>query len=490
MRIFVASLATESNTFVSVPTGFAAYRDFAYFPAGTHPEAMSIFAGPLWAARKCAAERNWQVVEGLVAAAQPGGKTTRGAYESLREQLLTDLRNALPVDVVALGLHGAMVAEGYDDCEGDILKRAREIVGAGVVIGAELDLHNHLSAAMVHYADILVSFMEYPHTDIAERGLCLLDLCESQALGKIAPVASVVDCQMISIIHTTREPARSFIKRIKALEGRGDILSISITHGFPWGDTPDMGTKVLVYSNNNGTAGDLLAMKIADELISLREALNPEYPDIDSAIDQAIAASPGPIVLADGADNPGGGAPGDSTFILRRLIERGIRNAAVGPLSDPGAVKIAFDAGVGATLPLRIGGKTSPSSGQPLDLNCTVKALIENMNMTGVGGEASPLGDCVLVESSGIEIVLSSLRNQAMNTDLFTQLGCDLLAKRIIVVKSMQHFYASFSSLARAVIYVGAPGALSFDWDTLPYDKIKRPKWPLREHQGSRQAIL
>jgi microcystin degradation protein MlrC len=131
MRVFTASLATETNTFAPMPTGLASFREAGYFPAGTHPPQMTFFGGPLWAARQRAGERGWQVIEGLVAFAQPSGTTTRAAYETLRDELLADLRAALPVDVVALGLHGAMVADGYPDCEGD-LQRVRALVGVHV----------------------------------------------------------------------------------------------------------------------------------------------------------------------------------------------------------------------------------------------------------------------------------------------------------------------------------------------------------------------
>ena len=161
------------------------------------------------------------------------------------------------------------------------------------------------------------------------------------------------------------------------------------------------------------------------------------------------------------------------------MIERGITNAALGPIWDPIAVRIAFDAGQGAQLAMRIGGKISPLSGDPLDLQCTVKALFPDMVMTGLANAPVALGDCALVVADGIDIVLISLRNQAMGTDMFTQLGCDLASKKIIVVKSSQHFYASFSKVARHVVYVGAPGAVTADLDALPYRKVRRPKWPL-----------
>lgn len=479
MRVFSGSLATETNTFAPIPTGLKSFHDEGYFPAGTHPDEMVFFSGPLWAARLRGRDLGWELIEGMVAFAQPGGTTTRHAYVTLRDELLADLRRALPVDMVLLGLHGAMVADGYDDCEGDLLTRVREIVGAAAVIGAELDPHGHLTPAMVVNGDVLIAFKEYPHTDVLDRAYELVDLCAAKAADRARPVASVVDCEMVITMHTTREPARSFVNRIRSLEGKNGILSISIFHGFPWGDTPDMGTKVLVYSDGDAARGHKLAQQLADELIDLREALAVNCLDIDTSLDQALAFADGPAVLADRADNPGGGAAGDSTFILRRMLERGISNAAVGPLWDPVAVRIAFDAGVGATLMMRIGGKISALSGDPLDAECIVRALIEDMTMSGLAGAPTRLGDCALVETAGIEIVLITLRNQALGTDLFTQLGCDLGAKKIIVVKSSQHFYAAFSKVAKHVMYVGAPGVLTLDLATLPYRKARRPKWPL-----------
>ena len=483
MRVFSATLATETNTFAPMPTGMAAFRERGYWKAGEHPDHMSFFAGPLWAARLRGKPAGWTLIEGMVAGAQPSGTTTRAAYEALRDELLADLRAALPVDMVLLGLHGAMVADGYDDCEGDLLQRVRAIVGPKVVVGAELDPHNHLSAAMVQNADLLVSFKEYPHTDILERALELVDLCQARSEGRIEPVASVADTGGLVIMHTSRQPARGFVDRIQALEGKDGILSISISHGFPWGDVPDMGTKVLVYSDARadpgGARGTALARQLADELTSLRHALDVPMPGIDAALDQALSEGGGPVVLADGADNPGGGAPGDSTFILQRLLERGIGNAVVGPLWDPVAARIAFEAGAGATLNLRIGGKIGPLSGAPLDLRVTVQAVQPELMMTGLADTPTAMGDSALVECQGVQILLCSIRNQAMGTDLFTNIGVDLGAKTIIVVKSSQHFYASFSKLAKKVIYVAAPGAVTVDLRTLPYKKIQRPKWPI-----------
>jgi microcystin degradation protein MlrC len=374
-----------------------------------------------------------------------------------------------------------MVADGYDDCEGDLISRVRQIVGPDTVVGASFDPHCHLTPAMVEQADVLVIWKEYPHTDVLERAQDLLTLCLAKHEGRANPVPAVVDCEMITLIHTTREPGLSLVKRIKALEGRDGILSVSLAHGFPWGDVPEMGTKVLVYADNDAGKAQKLARQLADELIGLRESLQVKYLGIDAALDQAIAHPGGPVVISDGADNPGGGAASDSTFFLRRMLERGVSNAALGPIWDPIAVNIAFDAGVGARLDLRVGGKIGPLSGDPVDAHCVVKSLVPSMKMTGMAeGTSMDCGDCALIEIDGIEVVLFSVRNQAMGTDMFSNLGCDPTAKQVLVVKSSQHFYAHYSKIAKEVIYASAPGTVTLDLDTLPYRKIRRPKWPLQ----------
>ncbi|RYX89895.1 MAG: M81 family peptidase [Comamonadaceae bacterium] len=478
MRVFSASLATETNTFGPMPTGLSSFKDRGYYAAGQHPDAMTMFTGPLWAARLRGRREGWTLLEGMCAGAQPSGITSREAYETLRDELLADLHAAMPVDMVLLGLHGAMVADGYEDCEGDLLARVRSIVGPGVVVGAELDPHNHLTDAMTGHADLLIAFKEYPHTDILERGIELVDRCADMVQGKPRPAFAVVDTHCQLVLHTSRQPARAFVDRMTSLEGRDGVLSVSCTHGFAWGDVPGMGTKMLVYADSADKARSL-AQTLAGELVAMRDQLVMQFPDVDAALDQALAFQDGPVVISDGADNPGGGAPGDSTWFLRRMLERGIASAAVGPVWDPVAARIAFEAGVGARLAIRIGGKIGPLSGDPLDLQCTVKALMPDMRQTGLAGTPALMGDCALVESGGIDIVLATMRTQAMGTDLFTQLGCDLAGKRIILVKSSQHFYASFMKVAKHVIYGGAPGAVAIDWKTLPYTRIERPKWPI-----------
>ncbi len=481
MRVFCAGIGTETNTFSPLPTGLAEFRQDGYFPAGQHPAQMTRYAAPLFKARERAQQQGWTVIEGLHAQAQPGGLVTREAYETLRDELLAGLRQALPVDAVLLGMHGAMVADGYDDCEGDLIARVRHLVGPQAFIGCELDPHAHLSENMVATATVLVAYKEYPHTDIEARAADLVDLCARTLKGSIRPCAAVADTHMVVPIHTSRDPGRAFVDRLLAMEGHDKVLSLSAIQGFATGDVADMGTKILVYTDDDPAQAQAIARSLADELVGMRDQLRVHYLSIDEALDAALAQGPWPVVLADRSDNPGSGAAGDSTFILHRLMQRQIDHAALGPLWDPLAVQMAFAAGAGARLPLRIGGKVSPMSGDPLDALVTIQALQPNHVMTGQTGEPVPVGDSALVDLNGIECALISHRNQAFHTDVFTGLGCDLSRKKIIVVKSAQHFYASFSRIAPRVLYVAAPGAASPRYEALTYHKARLPKWPISD---------
>ena len=480
MRLFAAGLGTETNTFAPFPTSRAGFEAGEFFPPGTHPDEPSFSGAPLWAARRRARGNNWVVVEGLCTMAEPSGITVRSAYESLRDEILDQLKAALPVDVVALGMHGAMVAEGYDDCEGDLLACVREVVGPDVAVGAELDLHCHITEKMIAAADILITYKEYPHTDSTARAEELIELLVRTASGDVRPHMSLYDCGMIGIMHTPREPMRSYVDRAAALEGENGILSVSIGHGFPWGDVADMGSRVLVITDDAADKGNSLARALGEELFAMRDNTAPQPLPIDDALDAALGSANKPVVLADVSDNAGGGAPGDSTFLIDALRKRQIGNAAIGPLWDPIAVATCFDAGEGAHLPLRFGGKMCPLSGQPVDADVTVGALAREA-VQHLGDTPSPLGDCAAIHFDGIAVVLTSIRTQAYSPDLFTQVGIDPTALDIVIVKSTQHFYTAFAPLAAEVIYVAAPGVVAPDFTALTYTKIARPKWPFDE---------
>ena len=476
MRLFIATLATETNTFSPIPSGMAAFTGREFFRRDGSKAPPMLGNIPLIAWRELAEADGHEVVESISAFATPAGATQRAAYEALRGMILDDLRGAGTVDLVLLFLHGAMVADGYDDCEGDVLAHVRAIVGDTVPIGVEIDLHCHLTDAMCRHADLIVMFKEYPHTDISARAAEVYRLGTATARGAIRPVMATADCRMISVWRTTSEPMRSFVDRMSALEGRDGILSISFGHGFPWADVADVGARMLVVADRDRAGARRLADALATEMWQLRHRTQQAYDTIDAAID--LAEVEGPVVLADVADNAGAGAPADNTAILRRLIDRGTTDVAIGCFWDPVAVGFCLEAGLGACIDLRIGGKAGLASGSPVDLRVTVRGVSERYVQRALGGGMFDYGRSAWVSAAGIDIVLISNRQQTHHPDLFTGLGCTLHDKRLIVVKSMQHFHAGFAPIARDVRYVNAPGGVPPEFAAIPYTKRTTPWWP------------
>lgn len=487
MRIFTASLATETNTFSPVPTDRASFEMAFYAAPGKHPETPTLCSSPIVALRKRAAAEGLTVIEGTATWAEPGGLLQRQAFEELRDEILDQLKAAMPVDAVVLGLHGAMVAQGYDDCEGDLLERVRAIVGPDILVASEFDPHSHLTPKRVENLNIFASFLEFPHTDFYERGEHVVDLALDALKGHIKPVISTFDCHMISVFPTSKEPMRSFVDRIKAMHGKDGILSISVIHGFMAADVPEMGTRILVVTDNDPAKGAALAEKLGRELIAMREQTLMTMFDTDQGIDRALAAHAAnpakPAVIADVWDNPGGGVAGDGTYVLRRLIKRGIDNIGIATIWDPIAVTFCHAAGEGAVIDLRFGGKSGPLGGEPIDARVTVmKTLAEGWQ--SFGPSRVTLGASAVVRPEGTEtdIILNTNRTQTFEPDIFSNIGIDPMKKDILVVKSTNHFHAGFVPIAAEIIYVAAPSSYPSNPRTTNYRKLSRAIWPRVEN--------
>lgn len=480
MRIFTASLATETNTFSPMYTDLDCFYQSFYAPPGQHPSTPTLCSAPLIACREfSAADNSIETIEGSCAWAEPGGLLNQQSYEHLRDEILAQLCAALPVQAVVLGLHGAMVAQGYDDCEGDLLSRIRVIAGDNVVIAATLDPHSHLTRQRLASADILIAFKEFPHLDFMQRARELVALTVDAVRGKIRPVMSSFDCRMIDVLPTSREPMRSFIDKLSQLEGQDDILSLSVIHGFMAGDVAEMGTHLLVISNNQPERGAQLAEQLGMELFSYRGKTLPAFSAIAEALDD-VSTVEGPVVLADVWDNPGGGVAGDGTLILAEIIRRGLRRVAVGTIWDPMAVKLCFAAGAGASIMLRFGGKSCATAGSPIDAQVTVRYLQRNAMQYFAGSEV-PMGDCAVISFAGIEVILNSNRCQSFDPSLFTALQLEPQQYQLLLVKSTNHFYQGFAPLATKIIYVDAGAPYPSDPVRNAYRKLRRPLWPIVE---------
>jgi microcystin degradation protein MlrC len=469
LRLFGGGVATETNVFSPMPTGIDDFKP------GNYDSSFAEYA-------RVAEERGYTYIQGYYGFAQPAGLTSRSAYEELRDRLLRQIEDALPLDGVLLSLHGAMVAEGYPDCETDLVRRVREAVGARTNIGVLLDLHCDLAPEMLDDADVIITYKEYPHVDIGDRAAELVTLIAAAAAGEIDPVMALHDCRVLGMYVTQLEPMRSFVRRMEDAERRPGVLSVSLGHCFPWGDSVDMGVRTLVVADGDAELSRSVAEELGREFYAIRREAGIAPFAMHDALDAAFARPDGPVVVADVADNAGGGAPSDSTFVLRELLERDAENVALGMLWDPIAVRQAFAAGAGATLDLRLGGKLGPASGDPLDVTVTVAGLVPELvqrwpQTRGRHVEIA-CGDAAWLRVGGVDVIANSTRTQVKGLEPFTAFGIDPAARHVLVVKSTNHFRAAYAPIASEVIYMSAPGALGFDFPSIPYRHLDTDKYP------------
>lgn len=495
-RIYAAALSTETNTFSPIPTGL---DDYEVIRPVDREHVSDDIVFDLW--QQKAQERGDTFLFGLGAYAQPAGLTTRAVYESLRDELLDGLIKQGDVDVILLYLHGAMAAEGYEDCEGDLLFRVRQIVGPNTIIAAELDLHCHLTPAMVENANLLVAFKEYPHIDVLARADEVFDLALAASCEQANPVMAVFDCRMMGMYPTHTPEMRAVIDRMNALEQQDNVLSVSFVHGFPFGDVPDAGGKVLVITDNNLQLAEQLSEDLGREIFQHRHEITFKSLSLENALSTALEKIPQrddptkPVLVADQSDNAGGGAPGDSTFALRWLLDHQVDKAACAILYDPQVVKLAIAAGIGSQLLVRLGGKLCVASGDPLDIDVTVTAIEPNYVhlFPQESGDTTwfALGDTVALHCQGIDIVVSSLRCQCYSASVFADLGIPIAERQLIVVKSTQHFYADFAPRCSEVIYMAGPGAVSPNVQLINYHNVpKNSKFPWVDDPFSNQDRL
>lgn len=477
MRLFMATLSTETNTFSPMPTGPSGFNEYFLRHGSATQEPPNLMTEALHIWRTQAEALGWEVVESLSAIAEPAGRTVQRCYEALRDEILNDLERAGGADIVLLQLHGAMVAEGVDDCEGDVMARVRAIC-PDAVLGLALDQHCHLTEQMMQASDLIIAFKEYPHDDATARAEELFEMARRTTAGDITPVMASYDCRMVHMYLTKTGAMREFVDRLSATEQEPGILSVTLAHGFPWADVADVGTRMLVTTDGNAELAHETAERLGQEFFDLRHEVTGQFTPLDQALEEAVAHPDGPVVLADMGDNSGGGAPGDSTFVLRAIVERGLSNVATGIYWDPIAVRICEDAGEGAHLKLRIGGKICTDSGDPVDLDIQVLKIAKGLGQH-LGKGLEPLGTVVWLQAAnGVDILINDLRTQVYHPEAFTQLGIDLDTKDIVTVKSLFHFYAPFAEIAAKVIQVATPGGTSPQFAQLPLTKRSTPWWP------------
>ena len=479
-RIAIAGFLHETNTFVQRRTGMDAFLTADAWPGLVKGSALfDAVAGANIAIAgfiKEAATHNHELVPLLWTSANPSGPVTRDAYEKIWTMLARELEQAMPVDALFLDLHGAMVAEQIEDAEGELLARIRAIIGPDVPIVAALDFHANISPRMMALTDAMTVYRTYPHVDMSDTGrraaIALQRILAGEHLHKAyrqIPFLIPLPWQCTLI-----EPLASLMHLVEQLERDGNV-NASIVPGFPLADIYDCGPTIVAYGADS-VETEVVAQHLFDAMLAQRTAFSGKLWSAAEAVSHALASSiEGTIILADTQDNPGGGAASDTTDILHELVHQHAPDACVGLLCDPAAAAAAHAAGVGSTIELALGAHSGIGAA-PLAGRYLVEAL-GNGQFTGTGpfylGCKMDLGPMARLRLDGIQILVTSHKQQAADQAMFRHLDIDPARQRVLVLKSSVHFRADFAQLAREILIVAASGENVADLAQLHYQKLR-----------------
>jgi microcystin degradation protein MlrC len=488
-RIFISGFKHETNTFSQRPADLAAYRARGWHRGDQIPERFRGTRTEIAGFMDACEKYGWMPIYGTTGDATPSGPVSREAFDTITGEILAAARAAGPLDGMLLQLHGAMVAEHVEDGEGTFLALLREEFGRDLPIAVTLDLHANVTDKMAELADIIVSYRTYPHIDSYEAAREAADILARMLAGEVRPTVTVARGRLLDGVDhgrtTSPGPMREVLASAARLSKEPGVLSITINAGFPWADIRDAGPTAVVVGDGDSLRYREIAETLMAEIWESRHRRTIESVDAQAAMAAVRAAAPGKgaIVLADFADNPGGGGYGDATGLLGAMIEAGLENAAFATIYDPEAAAICHEAGAGAEVSLKLGGKVDPKLGAPLDVQGTVVSLANgSLKLDGpmAKGLGIEMGPTAVLRVGGIDIVVASGRFQALDQQYFKHAGIEPAQKSVLAVKSAQHFRAAFAPIARDIIVVDSGGGLtSNDYRAFTYARVRRPVYPL-----------
>lgn len=489
--ILIGAILHETNTFNRVLTRL---HDFKGRYLCLDPESIRArlagTATEMGGFLEAAEHHGWQPELALAAAAGPSGPLATRDWQLLKDRLLETARG--PVDGVLLALHGAMVTQDDLDPEGTLLEALRATLPSGTPIIVTLDMHANVSARMVAHADVLFAYETYPHVDHA---VCARDAANVLAgllalpRDRRATKRALLRPPMLDAADHGRTdppgPMNRLLADARALRALPDVLATALTIGFPWADVPDAGPAVVVTTLAHGAACPAtLARPLGRGLWNSRMETQLDFPDTAEAMVLARQGGPGdaPLILADFADNPAGGAHGDSPNLLRAMLAAGLKNAAFATLADPQAVCAAHSTGEGAVLSLSLGGHNRPDLTPPLRVTARVLRLHDGRFCCKgpvLRGVPVEMGPTALLEIEGIKVIVSSRALAITDVNLFHALGLDPACLTTIALKSRNHHRAAFGPIARQVLLVDAGGIATMQLADIVYHNLHRPIWPL-----------
>jgi microcystin degradation protein MlrC len=435
---------------------------------------------------------NWTPVPLRVSQAQPGGPVEESFFKEFLAEIETGLRAALPLDAVFVAAHGAALAEGTDDPDGDLFEVIRRVVGPDIPVVSTFDLHANFSRKMTDNLSVFVGYLENPHTDIYERGVEAakhMRECLAGARTAVTMVKVPLVPPQISLL-TAKGPYADLIKYGQTKVG-GDILNVSVMAGFAYSDSPKNGlTAVVTARNGNRQAAADLSLDIAKRAWGMKERFKRQMTAMADAVQLATSVGRDrrrkAIILADVADNPGGGGRGNTTYLLRALKAARAQHVIFGVFNDAAVAAKAHELGEGAIFTASFNSQEHQEFSLPFDCEAKVIKLSDGKYVGRRGvlkNVSSDMGPSALLDLGGIQLVVISNRCQCMDPMQFEMFGLDIAQARVVVVKSRGHFRGGFDEFFNTgqIYEVDCPGLTSpilanFTWTRLP-----RPVYPLDE---------
>ncbi len=487
MKVITGQIWFEANTFNPIKTTLDDFKQQGlYFGAEVLERLRGVgeVGGHIAAARS--GRGDVTLIPTVRALAFPAGPVERTAFEYLRGRLIEGIRGAGHIDGVLLSLHGAMVADGVDDCEGNLLTEVRQVVGPAVPVVTSLDLHANVTATMIEAADIIVGYRTCPHEDIFETGYRAAKLLFRMIRGGVRPASGWRKIPMMipaeSMLTTVDGPFARLFEWIRNIEDEEGLLSASLFSVQPWLDVGEMGSAALVYTERDQPLAQRAADQLARAFWQFRFELQVEKPAVRDAIDKAMASSAPHVVLVDGSDATVGGAPGDSTIVLQTLLEMEVPQPVYLPILDPEAVQKAVRIGCGHTVTLAVGGKRDNIFSKPVTVTGKVthltdgRAEIEGPVMHGV---TIDMGRTAVIEAGNIHIVLTERNYPGHDPSLYRAAGLEPEQAKILVAKSAAHYRSNYAHITTHSVLADTMGLCTSNFARLPYKEVPRPLFPL-----------
>ncbi|MBY5405779.1 M81 family metallopeptidase [Rhizobium leguminosarum] len=483
--VLTAEFSTESNTF---NRNRVKYDDFHPLFGSTAIMVRGDANTELAGFCDCVREYRWNHIH-VLSAFSDCFVVTRDAFDRLSGAIVSAAaEHKSNLDGISLALHGAMVTEFCEDGEGELLDRLRATVGMDMPIAITLDPHANVTSRMCELANIIVSDKTYPHIEMRNVGRQAGDILQRAMQREIFPRTLRVHLPMLREVNSGRTDVGPMIDRItkaRAYEKEPGVFAVSINAGFGCADIREVGPSVTITYDGNETKHRAFAEAIADDIWQKRFEVIDYFMPVEEAADIAkqYRREKGPLIIADYADNPGAGAYGDSTNLLKALLDAGIADAAFGPMFDSATAKQLHGHKVGDQVKVKLGGKFDPRfGGTPLELEGEV-CLISDGSYTGdgpqIGGLNMSFGDTAVLQVGGIEILVVSKCGQILDLQQFRAFGIDAAAKSIVALKSQQHFRAAFEPIAGEIILCDSGALCTTHLEKLPYVNVPRPIFPL-----------